>query len=210
MSSAIYVLAGVNGAGKSSIGGAVLREFNGDWYNPDEFAHALLTGNKSLSQVEANSIAWANGVTLLERAIDRRLDFAMETTLGGSTISRLLAKAAADGIAIRIWYVGLTTAEQHIARVRARVAKGGHDIPEADIRRRFKHSRINLIDLLPALAALRVFDNSAEADPDAGLAPAPKLVLSVEHQRILAPKDLWRSPEWAKPIVAAALRPAAN
>lgn len=206
MSSAIYVLAGVNGAGKSSIGGAVLREFNGDWYNPDEFAHALLTGNKSLSQVEANSIAWANGVTLLERAIDRRLDFAMETTLGGSTIPRLLGNAAKAGIAIRIWYVGLTSAEQHIARVRARVAKGGHDIPQTDIRRRFEHSRINLIDLLPSLAALRVYDNSIEADPDADLVPTPKLVLRVDQQRIVAPKDLRRSPEWAKPIVAAALR----
>ena len=208
--SAIYVLAGVNGAGKSSIGGAAIRAFGGDWYNPDEFARTLMARNPALGQRDANGIAWSNAVTLLGHAIEKRLDFAMETTLGGSTISRLLAKAAADGIAIRIWYVGLTTAEQHIARVRARVAKGGHDIPEADIRRRFKHSRINLIDLLPALAALRVFDNSAEADPDAGLAPAPKLVLSVEHQRILAPKDLWRSPEWAKPIVAAALRPAAN
>lgn len=203
---AIYVLAGVNGAGKSSIGGAAFRENGADYYNPDEFARALRLRNPALNPAEANAIAWTNGVRLLERAIEQRLDFAIESTLGGSTIPRLLGEAASRRIAVRIWHVGLATPELHLARVRVRVARGGHDIPEADIRRRFEHSRINLIDLLPRLAALRVYDNSHEADPESGLMPAPKLILSLEKRRILAPKDLRGSPDWAKPIVAAALR----
>ena len=93
----------------------------------------------------------------------------------------------------------------HIERVRARVAHGGHDIPEADIRRRYQHSRLNLIQLLPCLTALRVFDNSAEGDPAAGIAPQPHLVLHTLHGRLVGPADLTETPEWAKPIVAAAL-----
>lgn len=71
-----------------------------------------------------------------------------------------------------------------------RVKKGGHDIPEADIRRRYEHSRLNLIDLLPFLAALRVYDNSADADPAKGRAPEPVLALHMERGRILNKEDL--------------------
>jgi predicted ABC-type ATPase len=206
VSSNIYVLAGVNGAGKSSIGGAAFRDFGADYFNPDEFAVALLMSQSTVSQTEANAAAWMHGRNLLERAIAQHLDFALETTLGGSTIPKLLMQAAAKGVAIRVWYVGLSSPELHIARVRARVAKGGHHIPETDIRRRFVHSRLNLIELLPKLAALRVFDNSTDADPAAGRTPTPALILSMEHGRIVEPKDLRQTPDWAKPVVAAALR----
>ena len=202
----IYVLAGVNGAGKSSIAGAAFRANGADYYNPDETARALRTANPALSQVDANGAAWQQGKRLLEKAIAERLDFAFETTLGANTIPALLAKAAAQGIEVHVWYAGLANPELHIERVRKRVRKGGHDIPEEDIRRRYERSRINLVHLLPKLAALRVYDNSAEADPAAGKAPAPKLVLHMEHGKILGPADLSRTPDWAKPIVAAALK----
>jgi predicted ABC-type ATPase len=202
----IYVLAGVNGAGKSSIGGAAVRAFGGDYYNPDEAARSLMDASRGLDQTEANSHAWRLGKSLLERAIDRRLDFAFETTLGANTLPALLAKAASQGIEIHVWYAGLSSPELHLERVRARVRKGGHDIPEADIRRRYEHSRLNLIHLLAELATLRLFDNSAQADPARGRAPAPRLVLHMARSRILGPADLSLTPAWAKPIVAAALK----
>jgi predicted ABC-type ATPase len=65
----------------------------------------------------------------------------------------------------------LSSPELHIARVRSRVAKGGHDIPDAKIRDRYDRSRLNLIQLMPKLTELRVYDNTREADPDAGGAP---------------------------------------
>jgi len=204
--SRIYVLAGVNGAGKSSIGGAAFRSVGADYYNPDQAARALRAAHPGLSTVEANAEAWQQGRRLLERAIAEQLDFALETTLGGNTIVRLLAEAAAKGIGIYIWYVGLSSPELHIARVQSRVRRGGHDIPEGDIRRRYEHSRLNLIHLLPRLAALRLWDNSKDADPAAGKTPAPVLVLHMERGRILNPGDLAKAPDWAKPIVAAALR----
>jgi predicted ABC-type ATPase len=202
----IYVIAGVNGAGKSSVAGETFRQSGADYYNPDEAARLLVTANPTLTQTEANSAAWHEGVRLLKRAIDERLDFAFETTLGANTILRLLKQAANAGSEIYVWYVGLESPELHIARVRSRVARGGHDISEEDIRRRYGRSRLNLIDLLPSLRALRIFDNSAEADPASGRTPKPILVLSMERGKILEPMDLTHTPAWAKPIVSAAVR----
>ena len=85
----IYVLAGTNGAGKSSIAGVTFREFGGSHFNPDEVARTLLTDNPRLTQADANSLAWQIGVRLLTQAIEKRLDFAIETTLAGNTIPRL-------------------------------------------------------------------------------------------------------------------------
>jgi predicted ABC-type ATPase len=201
----IFVLAGVNGAGKSSIGGAAFRQFGSDYYNPDEAARALMATNRALTQADANSEAWLRGVRLLKRAIDQRFNFAFETTLGGNTIPGLLAQAASQDIEIYVWYVGLSSLELHIERVRSRVHRGGHHIPDQDIRRRYDHSRLNLIELLPRLTALRVYDNSVEADPAAGRKPKLKLVLHMEQGKILNSPDLTQTPDWAKPIVAAML-----
>lgn len=202
----INVLAGVNGAGKSSVAGATLRSGGGFYYNPDEAARELVLANPGLNQTQANSAAWHRGRELLERAVAGGLDFAFETTLGASTIPRLLIGAAQQGIAVHVWYTGLTTPELHIARVKARVARGGHAIPEDVIRRRFEHSRLNLISMLPVLAALRVYDNSVDADPASGKTPAPVLVLHMERGRIVNPQDLPGVPDWAKPIAAAAMK----
>ena len=204
--SRIYVIAGVNGAGKSSIGGAAFRNFGGEYYNPDEAARQLIAADPGLDPTEANAAAWRQGVGMLRQAITEHLDFAFETTLGGNTVPRLLAEAAAQGIGIYVWYAGLSSPELHLQRVRSRVRRGGHNVPEDAIRRRYERSRLNLIALLPLLAALRMHDNSAEADPADGATPAPVLVLHTERGKILNPNDLPRAPDWAKPIVAAALK----
>jgi predicted ABC-type ATPase len=202
----IHVLAGVNGAGKSSIGGSAVRQYGGEYFNPDEAARTLREKDPTLTQKAANSAAWRQGLRLLNRAIKTRLDFAFETTLGGNTITSLLMKAAEQGIEVYVWYVGLSSPELHIARVQARVSRGGHNIPAPDIHRRYEHSRLNLIALLPHLTTLHMYDNSADADPAAGRTPQLKLVLHMEHDRILGPTDLASTPNWAKPIVAAALK----
>ena len=214
----IFVLAGTNGAGKSSIGGAVIRQSGGLYFNPDEAARAIRERNPQLSQTQANSAAWHEGKRLLQQAIAARRDYAFETTLGGNSVVKLLEEAARQGYEVRIWYAGLATPEHHIERVKARVAKGGHDIPEADIRRRFDHSRLQLIRLLPHLAELRVYDNTAQADPAAGTPPKPTLVmhwrgaqvLGEPRGRVVAPADLRATPHWAKPVVAAALKLASS
>lgn len=202
----IYVLAGTNGAGKSSIGGAMIRASGADYYDPDEAASRILRANPGASIVDANAAAWLEGKRLLERAITERGNFAFETSLGGTTIRALLARAAAAGLDVHVWYVALASPELHVARVRARVTRGGHDIPERDIRRRYDASRENLIALMPKLASLRVYDNSAEADPARGVAPQPLLLLHVDRGRVVTHCELRAAPDWVKPILWTALR----
>lgn len=201
----LYVLAGVNGAGKSSIGGEVLRQSGATWFNPDTFAREwqALTGR---DMQEANAIAWNEGMQRLQQALDEGLDYAFETTLGGRTVPARI-RAAAASHDVLIWFCGLASPEQHIARVRQRVAAGGHDIPEAKIRERYVASLENLIALMPSLAHLQVYDNSVDVAPGDEL-PDPTRVLETVDGRLVWPvdiADLEATPEWAKPLVEAAL-----
>lgn len=117
----------------------------------------------------------------------------------------MLALGLEGGAQVRLWYVGRADVELHIARVRARVAKGGHAIPEAKIRERFDRGREHLIALLPRLTEAKVFDNSFEADPALGHRPRPTLVLRTQGvlRELMDPQEV---PDWAKPIAMAALR----
>jgi len=200
------VLAGTNGAGKSSIAGAIFRQAGTEYFNPDEAATRIISVNAGITQAEANSLAWYEGKRLLKRAIAERCNFAFETTLGGNTITELLDRALLTGIEVRIWYVGLNSPELHIERVRSRVARGGHDIPETRIRERYNNSRLNLIRLLPRLTELLLYDNSYEADPRSGIAPELKFILHFAAGKIVRSCDLPLTPEWAKPILAAAVK----
>ena len=207
------MLAGCNGAGKSSVGGAAFRSAGADYFNPDEAARAILAANaarSSITQEQANGAAWSEGRRLLERAIGERRDFAFETTLGGHTIADRLRAACGAGIDVHVWFAGLETVEMHVERVRQRVAQGGHDIPEAKIRARFDRSRENLIGLVPHIASLRLFDNSTPGDPARGRVPQPRLLVQMVKGRITAPRTLrtllGETPHWAKPVVAATLK----
>jgi predicted ABC-type ATPase len=187
------------------VAGAALRKRGSDYFNPDEVTRRIITADPGITREEANSAAWLEGKRLLERSIAEKLDLAFETTLGGNTIAALLEQAAESGLDVHVWFVGLTSPELHIARVRARVAKGGHDIPESKIRERYNRSRTNLIHLLPKLASLRLYDNSEEGDP-AKEGPDPKLILHVAEKRIVEVCPPEEVPAWAKSIVGAALR----
>lgn len=202
----VIVLAGVNGAGKSSVGGHALVDSGLDWYNPDTYTRELQAQGYSLE--EANAVAWTKGRDDLQAAITRRRNYAFETTLGGSTMTRLLAEASVSHD-VHIWYCGLATVRMHMERVALRVSRNGHDIPAGKIQRRFLASPLNLIALMPHLASLSVFDNSATVAPGEAIAD-PVLVLRVEGLRVLLPDaadaaSMAATPRWARPLVAAAL-----
>ena len=201
----LYVLAGVNGAGKSSIGESEFRSQGSPVFNPDTIAQQIRLLHPDISLTLANAHAWQIGKSLLEQAIAGGRDYRFETTLGGRTIAQLLEKAARSGHRLRIWFCGLASPELHLRRVQSRVALGGHDIPEGKIRERWNSSRENLVRLLPLLDHLRVYDNSKDADPSAGCAPEPVLLLEMKRGKITAPADLSGAPEWAKPVIAAAI-----
>lgn len=203
----IVVLAGVNGSGKSSLGGAMLQNVGLTWFNPDALSRELLVRG-GVSPEEANSQAWQHGRELLEVAIAQRTNHAFETTLGARTIPALLADASRTHDLMMI-FVGLSSPEQHIDRVRLRVAQGGHSIPEEKIRERWISSRENLIALLPHLARLQVFDNSTDAELGEEI-PSPVLVMEMRGGQLSYPDPtdaaaLARTPEWARAIVQAAI-----
>lgn len=202
----IWVIAGPNGGGKSSIVGEMIRQAGADYFNPDELTRKLMERNPGLPLDDANALAWEAGKQRLENAIATRQSFAFETTLGGRTISRLLHRAAARGMVLKIWYIALDSADRHVARVKARVARGEQAIPPQRIRERYDQSRANLARLIPKVTALKVYDNSYEADVDGTASPRPKLLLKFVDGRIRNRDRLATTPDWAKPIVAAALK----
>jgi predicted ABC-type ATPase len=204
----LYVLAGVNGAGKSSVGGHLLERNGLTWFNPDTFARELMAST-GCDQETANQYSWHEGMRRLEDAIAKGVNHAFETTLGGKSVTERILDAAKTHDVL-IWFCGLSSPELHIARVKARVAAGGHPIPEEKIRERYPNAQLNLIKLMPHAAYIKVYDNSAEAATD-GTVPDPVLVLDMENGQVITPapdnlKALQRTPEWTKAILEAALR----
>ena len=199
----ITVLAGVNGAGKSSIGGSAIRAAGGQYFNPDEESRSLLLARPELTLDEASGLVWRHGVERLQQSISGNTNWVFETTLGGRTITRLLLQAAAQDRKVRIWYCGLESPEKHIERVRARVARGGHDIPEHQIRYRYVASLKNLCRLAPCVEHLAVYDNSRDLDPSGR--PSPRLLLKAEQGRIIALAN--NLPPWARSIAGAFVPP---
>jgi predicted ABC-type ATPase len=205
----ITVIAGVNGAGKSSVAGAALRQLGGEYFNPDEATRRFLTVSPSMSAEEANSRAWAEGRRRLEEAIRSRQDYAFETTLGGSTMTRLLFEALGEELDVGVLFVGLGNAELHLARIASRVAAGGHAIAESKVRERYISSIKNLVSLAPYLSELRVFDNSKDADPKTGHRPEPRELLYASAGNLVRSLELADCPDWAKPVLMVLLQPRA-
>ena len=204
----IGVAAGTNGAGKSVIIGEFLAGAAGEYFNPDLFARKLVVAG--VAPEEASAAAWKTGFAELRRAIARDKDFNFETTLGGRSITEELRAAIEKGIEVRIWYVGLVSPELHIARVQARVRRGGHEIPVAKIRERYPRSLSNLVSFIGKAAEIHVYDNSRETKNGS---PAARLILRMHEKALVTPDRatlLSTTPDWAKPLAAAALKIAAR
>lgn len=134
----IYLIAGCNGAGKTTFA----KEFLPHevkclrFYNADELARGLSPLDPSAAAIKAGRLLLAE----IRQSISRKETFALESTLSGKTYLRLLQSATDRGFRIHLHYLWLPTAAIAIARVRERVKKGGHNVPAADIRRRFTRS----------------------------------------------------------------------
>lgn len=197
------MLAGVNGAGKSSIGGQILREAGLNWFNPDDWSRALQAAGHA--RTTADAAAWTEGQRRLQLALNAGKHYAFETTLGGRSVTRTLVEATQTHDVL-IWYVGLASVDLHIERVRLRVAHGGHSIPEATIRTRFISSMANLARLAPRVYAVQVYDNSRTVPAGESL-QAPRQIALIGKGRLRLPPiaHLHEVPDWARPVVAAVL-----
>lgn len=200
----ILVAAGANGAGKSSIVQPFIENNGGAYFNPDQFATTLI--EHGMPVAEANATAWARGYEQLCTAVEDGSSYAFETTLGGRSIPFQLMHALAFDRQVVILYVGLTSPELHLQRIRERVARGGHDIPEDKVRQRYDNSRQNLLPFIGTQATIRAWDNSTQT---ADGKPSQATEIFRIHQRTLEvptntdPKQI---PGWARPLLAQAIK----
>ena len=159
----LFIIAGPNGAGKT----AYARRFLPEEMRLREFVNADLIAAE-LSPLAPDRAAYEAGRFMLRRLrelADRRQDFSFETTLSGRAYAPLLGKWRASGY--RIWLDFLWIPESGVTRrrIRQRVAKGGHDIPDVIQQRRFHLGLRNFAGLYrPLLHRWRLHDNT-RAEP---------------------------------------------
>jgi len=140
----IYVIGGPNGAGKTTFA----REFL-PAANVVEFLNADLLA-AGLSPLQPSTMAVRSARLLLGRwreLLTLRRSFAFESTLSGRTYAGMLRTARTAGYEVRLCYLWLPNVAMSLSRVRQRVRKGGHDVPAADLRRRFFPSLRNFFSL---------------------------------------------------------------
>lgn len=137
----VVIVAGPNGAGKTTFAREyrLTRPNRFLFVNADEIARELVEQGLSQAQIDMRA-----GRIMLERIDDlaeAAADFMFETTLATLTYAQKIPRWRKLGYSVSLIYLRLPSVEASIARVRQRIAAGGHGIPEEIIRRRFEKSR---------------------------------------------------------------------
>ena len=152
----LHVVAGPNGCGKSTL--TRITWFSGvEVIDPDAIARDTMAGNPAeaaRSALRRRQAALTAGKTLV-----------VETTLAGSGILRFMKAARTAGYRIVLHYVSVNSADQALIRIRNRVALGGHDVPESDVRRRFARSQANLPAAIARADEVILYDNTDPGMP---------------------------------------------
>jgi predicted ABC-type ATPase len=153
----LFLIGGCNGAGKTTFARRLLPMEGVELFlNADELARGLSPLKPELAAVRAGRLLLQNADDL----IAKRRSFGLESTLSGKTYARLLAEAKAAGFFISLHFLVVPSAEVSIERVAHRVTKGGHHVPDDDIRRRFRRSVENFLQIfLPLADEWKVWDN---------------------------------------------------
>lgn len=179
----LYIIAGPNGAGKTTASYNLLPEILHctNFVNADEIA-------RGLSPFAPSEVAIQAGRLMLQRIdelLPQKVDFAIETTLATRSYVHLVHRAQALGYKVHLIFFCLENEEQAIERVAQRVINGGHNIPETDIRRRFKRGIHNLIHLyLPICDRVYVLNNNS--------VPARLIVQKTPNRQLqIFDKDFW-------------------
>lgn len=159
MSRKLYIIAGCNGAGKTTASFNILPSILDckEFVNADEIA-------RGLSPFQPEKVALEAGRIMLQR-IDELLclgeDFAFETTLATRSFRNTILKAKQNGYLVTLLFFWLENEELAIERVKTRVSEGGHNIPEETIRRRYVGGLKNLFEIyIPICDTVLIFNNS--------------------------------------------------
>lgn len=135
------IIAGPNGAGKTTFAREFLpNEGNCPTFiNADLIAEGLSPFRPEAAAVEASRLM----LNHVRQMVTRHEDFAVETTLAGRAYLRMIHDWKSLGYQVELMFLQLPSADLAVERVRQRVSQGGHNIPEADIRRRFERGLEN-------------------------------------------------------------------
>lgn len=154
----IFVFGGCNGSGKTTFANNFLNTApNIEYVNADTIAAQLNPSDVEAVAIQASRMM----LTRLNALATSGVDFAFETTLAARSFAKFLRECKNRGYQINLVYVWLSSVELAIDRVAARVASGGHNIPETTIIRRYNRGRRNFIELyMPIADRWRVYDNS--------------------------------------------------
>lgn len=146
------IIAGVNGVGKSSLTGALLSGSNDLGVVIDTDA---ITAKAGGDRIKGGKIA----IEQINHAIENGVNFTQETTLSGVRTLRTINRAREHDYRIRLYYVGVNTAEESVRRIKNRVEKGGHNIPTEDVIKRYNKRFDDLLAVLPYCDEAFFFDN---------------------------------------------------
>jgi len=151
-----HVVAGPNGSGKSTFALRYLPDYAGavEYVNPDLMAQGMSPTDIRLSAIKAGKLT----LSRIEELIESRESFAFETTLSGRGHLRLLSDAKSRGYMVALYYLWMPEAAALPLRIGHRVLAGGHDVPSADVMRRYARSRDNFVEYAALADSLLVFD----------------------------------------------------
>src|SRR2546428_9336758 len=156
----IFIIAGANGSGKTTFALEFLpREADcPDFINVDLIAAGLSPFDPDRAAIRAGRLMLAE----IHSRIRKRSSFAFETTLSGHGYAQMIPRWRAAGYYVKLIFLNLPTPDLAVARVAARVAQGGHNVPDSVIRRRFDRSLRTFRELYSALVnRWESYDNSS-------------------------------------------------
>lgn len=177
------IYAGINGAGKSTLYQTAFYDANMKRINPDEIVQQFGDWKNESDQITAGKIA----VKEIRESIKNGISFNQETTLCGKSSIATIQKAKKEGYSINMHYVGVDSVEIAKERVKQRVFKGGHDIPEHLIETRYQVTLDNLVKAIPLCHKVDIYDNTTNF----------ALVAQIEQGKIL-----WKGNcKWLEPVL---------
>jgi predicted ABC-type ATPase len=172
----LTVVAGANGAGKTTSARVGERLIGSSPITPDDLPGSAMRAGRAAKRA-------------IDEALRERRSFALETTLAGGFALRVMRRAKNLAYEIEFIYIGTSSADINVQRVAARVARGGHPVAEADIRRRYRRSLENLP------AALALADRSVLYDNSGSL---PMVITAIDG---FSRKEFSPFPAWALHVV---------
>lgn len=146
------IIGGVNGVGKSSLSGVLSAE------NLD--LGMIIDTDKMTAELGGDRISGGKkAIEKIDSCLEKGVNFTQETTLSGARTLKTIQRARDLDYTIRLYYIGINTADESIERIKNRVRKGGHNIADDDVERRFEKRFEDLIKILPYCNEVRFYDN---------------------------------------------------